>query len=55
MDDYLPELMAQGVSLITIGKGNRAPHAAAAFGDYGGFYIPACRTDRNVCPIHQLS
>jgi fumarate hydratase class I len=39
MDDYLPELMSRGASLITLAKGNRASSVVAACRDYDGFYL----------------
>ncbi|MGO8689912.1 MAG: fumarate hydratase C-terminal domain-containing protein [Thermoguttaceae bacterium] len=39
MDDYLPELMARGASLITLAKGNRSAMVAAACRRFGGFYL----------------
>jgi fumarate hydratase, class I len=39
MDGYLDELMARGASLVTLGKGNRTPSAAAACKTHGGFFL----------------
>ena len=39
MDDYLPELMAQGASLVTVAKGNRSAAVVAACRAQGGFYL----------------
>jgi len=39
MDEYLPEFMAHGASLITLGKGPRAITVAEACRRYGGFYL----------------
>jgi fumarate hydratase, class I len=36
MDGYLPELIARGLSLITLGKGNRSAAVATACRQYGG-------------------
>jgi len=39
MDEYLPELMARGASLVTLAKGNRTQVAAAACREFGGCYL----------------
>ena len=39
MDDYLPESMARGASLVTLAKGDRSASAAAACRAHGGFYL----------------
>jgi fumarate hydratase, class I len=39
MDEYLPDLLARGASLVTLAKGNRSPAAAAACRKYGGCYL----------------
>ncbi|RCK81417.1 MAG: Fumarate hydratase class I, aerobic [Candidatus Ozemobacter sibiricus] len=39
MDDYLARFMAQGGSLITLAKGNRAAGVTQACQQYGGFYL----------------
>jgi fumarate hydratase class I len=41
MDNYLPELMAHGVSLVTLAKGDRAAAVVAACRAHGGFYLGA--------------
>lgn len=39
MDSYVPELMAQGASLVMLAKGNRSPLVAEACRRYGGCYL----------------
>jgi len=39
MDSYVPELMAQGASLIMLAKGNRSPAVAEACRLFGGCYL----------------
>ncbi len=39
MDAYLPELQAQGASLITVAKGNRNAVAVRSCKTHGGFYL----------------
>ena len=39
MDSYVPELMAQGASLVMLAKGNRSPAVADACRRYGGCYL----------------
>lgn len=41
MDTYTPELMAQGASLVTLGKGNRSAAVAEACRRFGGCYLGA--------------
>lgn len=39
MDNYLPEFMKAGASLVTLGKGNRTSKAIDACRTYGGFFL----------------
>ncbi len=39
MDSYVPELMAQGASLVMLAKGNRSPAVAVACRRFGGCYL----------------
>lgn len=39
MDPYVPELQAEGASLVTLAKGNRSAEVVAACRRYGGFYL----------------
>ncbi len=39
MDDYLPRLMPEGASLVTIAKGGRGAAALAAIGEHKGVYL----------------
>lgn len=39
MDAYVPELMAQGASLVMLAKGNRSPGVADACRCFGGCYL----------------
>jgi fumarate hydratase class I len=39
MDAYIPQLQAQGASLITLAKGNRDPEVTASCKKNGGFYL----------------
>ena len=39
MDSYVPELMAQGATLVMLAKGNRSPAVAEACRRFGGCYL----------------
>ncbi|MFA6318115.1 MAG: FumA C-terminus/TtdB family hydratase beta subunit [Elusimicrobiota bacterium] len=60
MDAYIDAFMAAGGSMVTIGKGNRAPSVTAALKKRGGFYLgsiggaAALLAERNIKKVFVL-